>query len=71
MNPRLFELSRVFLPPMSLNPIKKPCEGKSDTAFIIVFFTMRTTGGLYILYPQYHSILVEEGEYGEIFLVSA
>ena len=24
-------------------------------------------GGLYILYPQYHSILVEEGEYGEIF----
>ena len=28
-------------------------------------------GGLYILYPQYHSILVEEGEYGEIFLVSA
>ena len=28
-------------------------------------------GGLYILYPQYHSILVEEGEYGEIFLISA
>ena len=28
-------------------------------------------GGLYILYPQYHSILVEEGEYREIFLVSA
>ena len=28
-------------------------------------------GGLYILYPQYHRILVEEGEYGEIFLISA
>ena len=24
----------------------------------------------YILYPQYHSILVEESEYGEIFLIT-